>query len=325
MTKQKKMTLSAIIVAVIAIGLTMWYFSNDLAHDPKALRELGRSYMLGKGVKQDMTKACEYFQQAAALNDIYSQYCLGVSYLLGQGVEKNLKLSTQWFMYAAMQGYAPAQCNVGVAYFNGYGVNTNVQKSMEWYQKAADQNEPDAIANLAMMYAFGSAGVVDLKLAQEYLNRLPQNNKRRIQGLEILNSPKENPPKAKTGDEFYKLGIFYAQKTLKNYPKAIEAFEKAAEANNIKALNILGYHNLSGIGLTKTDPAKALNYLQKASDLGDSTASLNAGFYYEQGIGVAQNLSKAKALYTKALESSDKKLQTQAKAALERIKNISKK
>ena len=51
------------------------------------------------------------------------------------------------------------------------------------------------------------------------------------------------------------------------------------------------------------DYAKAMEWYEKAADLGNATAMDNIGWLYENGLGVERDLSKAQEWYDKAAKA----------------------
>ncbi|GMB96864.1 tetratricopeptide repeat protein [Helicobacter sp. NHP22-001] len=71
----------------------------------------------------------------------------------------------------------------------------------------------------------------------------------------------------------------------KDYSKATQYFQKAAEMGSASASNNLGVMYRAGQGVEK-DYEKALKYFQKAAEMGDAKASNNLGVMYKVGQGV---------------------------------------
>ena len=85
----------------------------------KAQFNLGLMYDSGRGVRQDYTKAVQWYRKAAEQGDAKAQSNLGLMYDSGRGVRQDYTQAVQWYRKAAEQGYAKAQYNLGVMYDNG--------------------------------------------------------------------------------------------------------------------------------------------------------------------------------------------------------------
>ena len=62
-------------------------------------------------------------RKAADQGDVQAQLNLGFSYLVGQGVKQDYAEALKWYRKAAEQGYPAAQFNLGVMYYKGQGVS----------------------------------------------------------------------------------------------------------------------------------------------------------------------------------------------------------
>lgn len=71
---------------------------------------VGEMYLHGKGVKQDLAKAKEWFEKAARGKCALAQYALGRMYLFGEGVEQDLEQARKWFAKSEAGGFLLAKC-----------------------------------------------------------------------------------------------------------------------------------------------------------------------------------------------------------------------
>ena len=62
----------------------------------------------------------------------------------GEGVKQNYSKAREWFEKAAKQGHARAQFNLGFMYANGSGVEQSDSLAMRWYGRAAAQGDDEA-------------------------------------------------------------------------------------------------------------------------------------------------------------------------------------
>lgn len=109
--------------------------------------------------QQDYSEALYYYQQAAKLGDVSSQYLLGKMYKDARGTQRNMRQAAAWYAQAAKQGHSKAQATLGYMYSKGNGVNQDYSQAFTWYQKAAKQGHINAQYNLAYLYSLGQ-GVV---------------------------------------------------------------------------------------------------------------------------------------------------------------------
>ncbi|CRF48326.1 hypothetical protein HHE02_16510 [Helicobacter heilmannii] len=104
--------------------------------------------------------------------------------------------------------------------------------------------------------------------------------------------------------DYYKLAWSYRKN--KDYAKALQYLQKAAEMGDAWAYYTLGGTYKYGDGVEK-DYAKALQYLQKAAEMGVSDAYNELGDMYRDGDGVEKDYAKALQYYQKATEWWDPK------------------
>jgi TPR repeat protein len=82
----------------------------------------------------------------------------------------------------------------------------------------------------------------------------------------------------------------------KDYAKAVEYFQKAADQGDSGGEYGLGCAYDYGLGLGK-DYSQAVKWYRKSSDQGNSYGQFGLGNCYELGKGVSRDLEKAKNLY----------------------------
>lgn len=101
----------------------------------------------------------------------------------------------------------------------------------------------------------------------------------------------------------YYLGkmYLYGYGVLKNNDLAIEYFEKAGEAGNLRAQNFLARYELN----YKKDPKRAFYWFKKAADKGDNQARLYCIGAYFFGYGVNKYPDKARTYYLAAAKEGN--------------------
>lgn len=120
---------------------------------------------------------------------------------------------------------------------------------------------------------------------------------------ELTREEKETKRKAETGDAGaqYELGKMYYKK---DYAKAAEWWQKAAEQGYAPAQDALGVMYANGQGVPK-DTAKAAELLKKAAAQGDSDAQYNLANMYFKGEGVGKDVVLAYAWHYLACKQYD--------------------
>ena len=137
----RKLTLflAAVMLAVSAVAADfnqMQLLANQGIAE--AQFNLGLIYDNGEGVRQDYSKAAQWYEKAANQGIAEAQFNLGLKYNDGEGVRQDYTKARQWYEKAANQGFAEAQFNLGLMYYNGKGVRQNTATAKEWFGKACD-------------------------------------------------------------------------------------------------------------------------------------------------------------------------------------------
>ena len=83
---------------------------------------------------------------------VEEQFQLGLMYSHGQGVKQDYSKAREWWEKAAKQEYADAQYNLGLMYATGKGVKQDYSKARAGFEKAAKQGDAAAQFNLGNMY-----------------------------------------------------------------------------------------------------------------------------------------------------------------------------
>ncbi len=114
----------------------------------------------------------------------------------------------------------------------------------------------------------------------------------------------DNARFASTQDEdLTQLGMKYHNEG--DYPKAAECFQKAMEAGNLIATRLMGWFYQDGLGVEE-DIHKAIALYQKCADAGDVEAKTMLADIYRFGFsGVMKDPEKAIRLYREAADAGD--------------------
>ena len=86
-------------------------------------------------------------QRLANQGDALAQARLGLMYTQGEGVRQDYTKARQWYEKAANQGKASAQYNLGVMYYEGEGVRQNIATAKEFFGKACDNGFQEGCDN----------------------------------------------------------------------------------------------------------------------------------------------------------------------------------
>jgi len=215
---------------------------------------------------------------------------------------------------------AETLCAKGDRLFFGHGTEQNYQKAMDCYKEAMVKGSGKACAAIARMYENGQGIEKNVGEAYSYFKQgaemgdvgcifamgkyhekkmLPKDEPSR--GLEDAVSFYERAASENFPEALTKLGYMHEQGIhyVKDAKKAMEYYEKAANLGDALALNYVGLY------LYKEQKYKnAVELFKKSKDLGCTRGANNLGLCYEQGLGVEQDLEFAIKCYK---ESAEKK------------------
>ena len=137
---------------------------------------MGILYANGRGVRQDFTKAEEWYLKSANQNYTLAQRNLADLYLDGRGsVPSNSQKAVKYLKLAADKGDADCQYNLGVVYVEGTRTAKNDALGFKYFTAAAKQEQPNAQFNLAYMYAHGMSVQPSRELANYWFRKAAQN------------------------------------------------------------------------------------------------------------------------------------------------------
>ncbi len=271
------------------------------AGDPVAMVVLGEVHWQGTGVPRSLATGLVWFRKAAELGNAEAHDALARAYGSGLGLPRNLDLAlrhareavargerqaarTRLVMIliergdspseadlfgvrsAADEGYLPAAAVYGYCLLHGKGVPADVAKGLAWLERAAELNESEALRILGRTYAHG----LPARGGQ------PEVTKEVPKAIALLERLANSDPAAAIDlARMYGSGVFGAVEG----PKALEWFEKAANAGVVEGWIWMGTALLEGLVVPRDVP-RALVALRHAVDAGhpDGQATLAAVF-----------------------------------------------
>ncbi len=205
----------------------------------------------------------------AERGDARAQFTLGAMYETGRGVARDDRLCAKWWRASAEQGLADAQKNMGSLYFSGRGVPVDPVQSMQWYLKAAEQDHPHAQKYVALGYEQGLGLPRDEAKAQYWKARAQAHDPANA-AVVFLPAYAGNGQGVKTDEEIFAL------------------FLDQAKAGNPRAQFYIGVAYTTGVGVAR-DPAKALEWIRAAAELGVTSAQGSLGLLYMLGDGAPRD------------------------------------
>jgi len=287
-----------------------------------AANELGKLYLNGNGVKQDVEFAIKCFSDSAELGSLRGATNLGISYKDGRGVEQDHKKAMELLTKAADRGIAVAQYQLAEMYAFYMGtevtpetIKTNPAKAQELYAKAAEQGMPQAQYKVGYYYILGpDEDKHDPKLAIEWLRKAADSNDPQILAdIGELLQDRDGPiydawgavellsvaAQAGNRDAQYYLGTmaYEGRGTKKDLATAVKLYNAAAAQGQAFACNALSVLYLNGEGVEK-NPQRAYVFAEMAVDGGGSFDGSNFAKLTRieaEGLMTPEQLAEAKA------------------------------
>ncbi len=131
---------------------------------------LGRAYQNGWGVSVDAAAAYRHLKIAADGGDSRARWNVGMALLNGDGVTANLALAHAYVRASAEDGYVNGMNSMAVMLALGQGVQRDPVQARQWYRRAAETGSAHALRGLAGMLLTGDGGRVDAVTGAAYLD-----------------------------------------------------------------------------------------------------------------------------------------------------------
>ncbi|MGP9491791.1 tetratricopeptide repeat protein [Psychrobacter sp. AOP7-B1-24] len=90
-------------------------------------------------------------QRLANQGNGFAHFILGSMYETGEGVRQDYSKAAQWFEKAAYQEHRIAQFRLGMMYYEGKGVRQNTATAKEWFGIACDNGEQASCDSYRML------------------------------------------------------------------------------------------------------------------------------------------------------------------------------
>ena len=291
-------------------------------------------------VKKDLETAYKYFLESANDGYVMAQYHVGKCLEKGLGVKKDKKQAKEWYKKAAEQGHLPSMSKLGIdvnkdkyqfGSLDKEFVFTGIDNNMTDLSATTDggvkdkNNQVCALVKVLLPFenvTFDGDIVGDPSFkTNEYWVFMPQGSTQlrinypdyKPMTIYFKNSQLNNLESKKTynvhlsfpfellqqdqelsSDECYKIAMGYIDRKDNQY---LQWLTKASEMGNKYAVAQMGSKYLYGIAVDK-DENKGISMLEQASAEGVAYASFYLGQYYES----KKNIKKAQEWFDKAAE-----------------------
>jgi TPR repeat protein len=257
---------------------------------PKALSDLGDTYMHGKGVPKDPARAVALYEQACDGDDARGCSRLAYAYAHGRGAAVDearavalYRRSIALFTPSCDKGDAQDCDGLGIQFVKGNGVPKDEARALALFTKACDGSSASGCANLGIMYADGEGVPKDAARALALYTKA-------CDGGDALGCSN--------------LGMFYkhGEGVPKDEARALVLYTKACDGDYALGCANLGDMYVNGNGVPK-DETRALALFTRACDGGSAPGCANLGIMYADGEGVPKDAARALALYNQACDA----------------------
>ena len=221
-------------------------------------------------------------QEKALQGDAQAAFELGEMHASGVGMPENNTEAVRWYRMAAEKGFSKAQSLLGTAYHRGIGVSADDAQATQWLLKAADQMDPLAQFQLGEGFEIGWAGKKEH--AEAYKWYLLSASQGYTKATKKVAALENNLSKDQRIDGQSRATEFRTPR-VKKENESLEFIIKASQLGDLEAQYKLGAAYSFGNGLPKNDIA-SIEWLTRAALQGQSEAQFELGLHYLNGEGV---------------------------------------
>jgi TPR repeat protein len=224
--------------------------------DVKAMALLGELYGSGLGVKQDDSKAAEWYRRAADRGDREAMFALAMLRMAGRAGPVNREEAAKLLAAAARLKHPLASYNLALLYLEGQLFPRDFARAAELFRIAAEAGSAEAQYALAALYKEGRGVKKDVVESTRllYLAAIADNIDALVE---------------------YAIALFNGSGVAKNEEEAARFLERAARRGSPIAQNRLAHIRAAGRGLP-ADPVEAIKWHLISKEGGASDQKLDA-------------------------------------------------
>ncbi|KAL2350023.1 hypothetical protein BJ546DRAFT_546762 [Cryomyces antarcticus] len=297
----------------------------------KAAGYIGRMFLRGEGMEQNLEKAKIWFKRGIANGDSLCQYSMGLMYLHGLAVPRDPVKAALYFGAAADQDLAAAQTQLGMLFLD----QGDVQTAIRYFDLAARNQQIEAYYYLAELSNQGVGRDKSCTMAAIYYKLVAERVETIHSSFEEANAAYEDGDldtalvdymmaaeqgfenaqanvaylldQARPRSAFLSLSVLSLANPvslLGDATLALVYWTRSAKQSNIDSMVKMGDYYYEGLGITADPEKAAASYQAAAETMQSAQAMWNLGWMHENGIGMEQDFHLAKRFYDQALETN---------------------
>ena len=276
--------------------------------DDKLYYRLGQMNLTGTGAEKDLSKAKDYFEKAAALDNADALYGLGKLYLNRDFTEADTQKAVDYLTAAAEKGHSYAQYALGKLFLTGEKDTRSAYYALYWLEEAVRQDNTDAQCLLGKVLLQGEVTDQDTDRAAALLKKAIENGsayaayllgKEYLDGMVLLQDVPEalrlltlSADKGFTPAEYLLGKLLYKGEAIpQDILKALAYLESAAEKENPYAAYLAGKICLTEDAVKNVQ--KAIRLLKAAAEQENDYAEYMLGKLYLYGRDVERDYEEA--------------------------------
>lgn len=252
-----------------AMALYYWKRTSDLdlkVEMKNIHRQVGLSYLHGKGTRPSLSRAIVYLEREAVHGDVESEFELSRIFLNGPDEYRKSKTGIAYLHQAGHHGHVEACYELAMKYFYGRGVKCSIKTGKDWLSKSI-QYKPQAKSCFF--------------LACYYLNVPPFQNKKSPSSMEKAMPLLRQAAELNHRDAQYNLGVclWEGKGCEKSAEEAIYWLREASNQNQPEAHYVLGDIHYK-YSQNPEMMNEAIQLLNKAVDCDHARAAFDLGIHY---------------------------------------------
>lgn len=245
----------------------------------------------------------EWYDKATRNGDMDSAVNLGKIYLEGKLISQDIFKADEYF--SVVKDSKDDSCMMDIMRIYYFGPNSNgmqdMNKSIYWCKSAAECGNIEAVRNLAVLYAECN---LDDKEYYEFLKTLVSNGEALLRLYKYYRDSNNNDEalfylnaavNLAYPESYYEIGLVYFNGLCGqaiNKEKAIACWRNGCDKKDTSSMVMIGYGHLNGECVDQ-NISLAIQLFEEASELGSLTAARELGVMYFRGDKVESDYEKA--------------------------------